>query len=70
MDYQTDQMPADPLIEEIEEGDSDHVEDTSAEVESDDIYVGRVFRNENEAYDAYHAYALAKRVWYPKRENH
>lgn len=70
MDYQTDQMPADPLIEEIEEGDSDHVEDTSEEVESDDIYVGRVFRNENKAYDAYHAYALVKRVWYPKKENH
>lgn len=48
LDYQTDQMPADPLIEEIEEGDSDHVEDTSKEVESDDIYVGRVFRDENE----------------------
>lgn len=47
-------MDGDPVIEEAMEG------DTVEESESDITYVGRVFNNENEAYDAYNSYALAK----------
>lgn len=39
-----------PIVEE------DHVE----EAESDDVYVGRTFGDENKSYDAYNSYALAK----------
>lgn len=44
-------MEEDPITEKTGEGDSVHVEDNGEEIESDDIYVGRVFGDENE----YHA---------------
>lgn len=49
-----------PLSEEMEEMDSEYVGQACEEVESDDIYVCRVFRDGDEAYNAYDAYALAK----------
>lgn len=53
-------LDPEPLPEEMEERDSEYVGQVGEEVESDDIYVGRVFRDGDEAYDAYNTYALAK----------
>lgn len=49
-------MEADPIVEHAMEGDTVHLEDA----ESDVVYVGRVFNDENEAYHAYNCYALTK----------
>lgn len=54
------QMDADPIVEDVVDGDLFQVEDDVEEVESDVIYVGRVFDDENEAYGSYKSYALAK----------
>lgn len=40
--------------------DTNPIADEDKEVESEDIYVGRTFGDENEAYDAYNSYVLAK----------
>lgn len=35
-----------------------HVEDNAEKVKWNDVYVGRIFGDENEAYDAYNSQAL------------
>lgn len=46
LNYQSNQMEANPIAEELEEGDPVHIEDNDVVVKSDDIYVGRLFRDE------------------------
>lgn len=53
--YQTNQVEADPITEEAVEGDN-----ADGNVESEAIYVGRVFNHEDEAYDVYNSYVLVK----------
>lgn len=46
------------MAEEAGEEDPIHAEDNIEEVKSDEIYIGKVFTNEDEAYEAYNTYAL------------
>lgn len=48
------------MVEEAVEEDTVHVEGNVQEVESDVIYVDRMFNDENEAYDAYNSHPLGK----------
>lgn len=50
------------LVEEQGRG----IEDNVWEVESNRIYIGRMFGDEEEPYEAYDAYALLKRLDYVK----
>lgn len=45
----------DRIAEETGEMDMVHVEDNAEEVELNDVYVGKVFGDENETYDAYNS---------------
>lgn len=48
------------MVEEAGKAYSIHIEDNVEEVESDDIYVGMIFDDENEAYDTYNSYMSLK----------
>lgn len=58
MGHQPNQTETELMAEEAREEDPIHAEDNVEEVESDEIYVGKVFSNEDEAYEAYNTYAL------------
>lgn len=65
LDYETNdglkynEIEAEIITEEPKERESVDNEENTWEVESNDIYIGRVFANEDEAYDTYNSYALA-----------
>lgn len=49
-------METDPIVEKVWEEDSIRIGDSTEQVESNSIYVGKIFDNENESYDAYNSY--------------
>lgn len=53
--YETNQIKADPIAEEVGEGEVIQGEKNFEKVKSDDIYVDRLFDDENKTYDAYNS---------------
>lgn len=54
------ELEAEPIVKEEGGRGSVHIDENTKEVESDGIYIGRIFGEEEEAYDTNNLYTLTK----------